>query len=202
VVEDIALLVNGLPVLISLTGLKENRTIADTATGKPLRASGNGGCSHLTAITEPTGSSYGRGWDDRPHCSSMTIRFYFQLAVQFVHALAHSGQADARFCACFTKSIQPLRRYAAAIISYFQNYLFKLVLEADLNLRSSRVPMYIRQALLEDTEKSNLYPDWESPLSGCNIQLYVDPGSLGETLDVPLRCASEADFIQQGWVQK
>jgi hypothetical protein len=132
----------------------------------------------------------------------MTIRFYFQFAVQFVHTLAHSGQAYARFCACFTKAIQTVRRYTASIITYFQNYRFKLVLKADANFRSSRMPVYIRQALLEDTEKRNLYPDWESLLSGCNIQLYVDPGSLGEALDVPLRCASKAGFIQQGWVQQ
>src|ERR1700687_1343554 len=132
----------------------------------------------------------------------MTMRFYFQFAVQFVHALAHSGQADARFCACFTKSIQTLRRYAASIISYFQNYLFQLVLKADANLRSSGVAMYIRQALLEDTEKSNFYSHGESLLSGCNIQLYVDPGSLGEALDVPLRCASKTHLIQQWWVQQ
>jgi len=132
----------------------------------------------------------------------MTIRFYFQFAVQFVHALAHSGQADARFCACFTKSIQTLRRYAASIILYFQSYLLKLLLEADPNLRSSRVAMYVRQAFLQDAEEGNLCPYWESLLNGCDICLYVDPGALGETLDVPLSCASKADFIQQGWVQQ
>jgi hypothetical protein len=62
--------------------------------------------------------------------------------------------------------------------------------------------MYIRQALLEDTEKSNLYPDGESLVSGCEIQPYVDPGTLGEALDVPLRCTSKADLIQQWWVQQ
>ena len=36
--EDIALLVESLPVLISLTDLKENGVIADTAPWKPLRA--------------------------------------------------------------------------------------------------------------------------------------------------------------------
>jgi hypothetical protein len=40
--EDIALLVDSLPVLISLTDLKENGVIADTAFWKPLRATGNG----------------------------------------------------------------------------------------------------------------------------------------------------------------
>jgi hypothetical protein len=132
----------------------------------------------------------------------MTIRFYFQFAVQFVHTLAHSGQADPRFRACFAKSSQPLRRNTGSIISYFQNYLFQLGMKTDANLGSARVAMYIRQALLENTEKSNLYPDWESPLSGCNIQLYVDTGTLCEALDVPLRCASKADLIQQWWVQQ
>ena len=37
--EYVAFLVNSLPVFISITGLKENRVIADTATWKPLRDS-------------------------------------------------------------------------------------------------------------------------------------------------------------------
>src|SRR6202521_2370557 len=94
------------------------------------------------------------------------------------------------------------RRYAASIILYFQSYLLKLLLEADPNLRSSRVAMYVRQAFLQDAEEGNLCPYWESLLNGCDICLYVDPGALGETLDVPLSCASKADFIQQGWVQQ
>jgi len=48
----------------------------------------------------------------------MTIRFHFQLPVQFVHSLTHSGQANARLSAGFTESNQTLRRYAAPIISY------------------------------------------------------------------------------------
>jgi hypothetical protein len=130
------------------------------------------------------------------------MRFDFQFAVQFMHTLAHSSQTDARFCACSTKAIQTLRGYAASIISYFQNYTFPLVMKADANLRRSRVPMYIRQALLEDTEKNNLYLDGESFSRGCNVQLHVDPGSLGEALDVPLRRASEAGLIQEWGVQQ
>jgi hypothetical protein len=130
------------------------------------------------------------------------MRVYLQFTVQFMHTFAHSSQTDARFCARSTKVTQPLRRYAASIISYFENYLFTLVLKADANLRRSRVPMYIRQALLEDTEKNNLYLDGESLFSGCNIQLHVDPGSLGEALNVPLRSTSKAGFIQQWWVQE
>jgi hypothetical protein len=42
------------------------------------------------------------------HTRSMSIRFYFKLAVQFVQALAHSGQADTRFRARFTKAPQKL----------------------------------------------------------------------------------------------
>jgi hypothetical protein len=49
----------------------------------------------------------------------MTVRFHFQLPIQFVHAFAHSGQTNARFCAGFTQSNQALRRYAASVISYF-----------------------------------------------------------------------------------
>ena len=37
--EDIALLVKGLPVLISIAGLKANRLIADAALWEPLRVS-------------------------------------------------------------------------------------------------------------------------------------------------------------------
>jgi hypothetical protein len=40
--EYVAFLVNSLPVFISITGLQWNSVIADTATWKPLRASGNG----------------------------------------------------------------------------------------------------------------------------------------------------------------
>jgi hypothetical protein len=150
----------------------------------------------LLAITEPAGQSCCGVWNDGPHSCSMTIRFYFQFAVQFAHAFAHSGQADARFRCCFAKSSQPLCRDAGSIISYFQNHLLQLVIKADAHLRSARVAMYIRQALLEDTEESNLCPGGESLLSGCDIQLYVDPGTLGETLDVLLRCTSKADLIQ------
>lgn len=60
-----------------------------------------------------------------PQRRPVTIGIYFQLPVQFVHSLLHSGQADARFRARFTKPIQTLCRYATAIVSYFQNYLFK-----------------------------------------------------------------------------
>src|ERR1700722_12565421 len=126
----------------------------------------------------------------------MTIRFYFEFAVQFFHTLAHSGQADPRFRSCFTKSSHPVRWYTGTIISYFQNYLFQVGIKADANLRSARGAMYIRRALLENAEKSNLYPDWESLLSGCDIQFYLDPSTLGEALDVPLRCTSKADLIQ------
>ena len=81
-----------------------------------------------------------------------------------MHTFVHSSQTDVRFCARSTKVIRSLRRYAASIISYFQNYLFTLALKADANLRRSRVSMYIRQALLEHTEKNNLYPRWEVAL--------------------------------------
>jgi hypothetical protein len=37
--EDIALLVKGLPVLISITGLKADRLTADAALWEPLRVS-------------------------------------------------------------------------------------------------------------------------------------------------------------------
>jgi hypothetical protein len=119
-----------------------------------------------------------------------------------MHTLAHSSQTDAGFCARSPKVIQTPRRYAVSIISYFQNYLFTLLPKTDPNLRRSRVPMYIRQALLEDAEKNNLYLDGESLFSGCNIQFHLDPGSLGKALDVPLRSASKADFIQQWRVQE
>ncbi|MGD1024628.1 MAG: hypothetical protein ABR880_17715 [Candidatus Sulfotelmatobacter sp.] len=132
----------------------------------------------------------------------MTIRLYFQFAVQFIHALAHSGQANTRFCTCFTKSIQTLRWYAASIILYFQSYFLKLLLEADPNFRSSRMAMYVRQAFLQDAEEGNLYPEWESLFKGCNIHLCVDSGALGETFDVPLSCTGKAGFIQQGWVEQ
>jgi hypothetical protein len=49
----------------------------------------------------------------------MTIRFHFQLPVQFVHSLTHSGQTNACLSAGFTESNQTLRRYAASVISYF-----------------------------------------------------------------------------------
>jgi hypothetical protein len=39
--EDIAFLMNRLPVLVSITGLKRNRAIANTATWKLPRASVN-----------------------------------------------------------------------------------------------------------------------------------------------------------------
>ncbi|MGA7401203.1 MAG: hypothetical protein WBW38_14345 [Candidatus Sulfotelmatobacter sp.] len=110
----------------------------------------------MTEITELTGCSYRREWDYRSHRSSVTIRLYFQFSVQFIHALAHSGQADAGFCACFTKSIQTLRWYAASIIFYFQSYLLKLLLEADRYVGSSGVAMYVRQAFLQDAEEGNL----------------------------------------------
>ena len=77
------------------------------------------------AVSELVRSSSCRARNDGPQCGSVTIRFDLQLAVQFVYSLAHPGQADARFRACFTKPIQTLRRYAAAVVSYFQNYLFK-----------------------------------------------------------------------------
>ena len=69
--------------------------------------------------------SFCRARNDGAQRGSVTIRFDLQLAVQFVYSLAHSAQADARFRACFTKPIQTLRRYAAAVVSYFQNYLFQ-----------------------------------------------------------------------------
>src|SRR5579863_8069694 len=109
---------NSLPVLVSLTRLKWNRVIADTAFWKPLRASGNGGCSYLTASTEPTGKSCRVEGGYGPHCSSMTIRFYFELAVEFAQSLAHSGKTNARFSACIPKPGQPLGGYAASVISY------------------------------------------------------------------------------------
>jgi hypothetical protein len=132
----------------------------------------------------------------------MTIGVYFQLAVQFVHSLLHSGQADASFRARFTKPIQTLCRYATAIVSYFQNHRFKLALKADTNLRSSRVPMYIRQALLEDTKENNLHAHWQSFLVGRNVQAYLYPTSLGKALDVPFRRARESSLIQQRWMQQ
>jgi hypothetical protein len=48
----------------------------------------------------------------------MTIRFYFEFAIQFVHSLAHSRQTDARFRAGLTKPKQTLRGYAASVVSY------------------------------------------------------------------------------------
>ena len=79
----------------------------------------------LRTVSELIRSNSCRARNDGPQCGSVTIRFDLQLAVQFVYSLAHPGQADARFRACFTKPIQTLCRYAAAVVSYFQNYLFK-----------------------------------------------------------------------------
>ena len=93
---------------------------------------------------------------------SMTIRIDFKLAVQFVQALAHSGQTHARFRARFAKSSQSLHRYAASAISYLKHYRFGLVLKADADLQSSRVAMHVRQALLQNPEKSGLDRDRHS----------------------------------------
>lgn len=83
------------------------------------------GVHALRTVSELIRSSSCRARNDGAQCGSVTIRFDLQLAAQFVYSLAHPGQADARFRACFTKPIQTLCRYAAAVVSYFQNYLFK-----------------------------------------------------------------------------
>jgi hypothetical protein len=126
----------------------------------------------------------------------VTIGVYFQLAVQFMHSLVHSGQADASFRARFTKPIQTLCPYATAIVSYFQNHRSKLELKADANLRSSRVPMYIRQALLEDTEKNNLHAHWQPFLLGRDVHAYRYPASLSKALGVSFRRAYESNLIE------
>jgi hypothetical protein len=48
----------------------------------------------------------------------MTIRFYFELAVEFAQSLAHSSKTNARFRARIPKPGQPLGGYAASVVSY------------------------------------------------------------------------------------
>ena len=53
---------------------------------------------------------------------SMTIRFDFKLAVQFVQALAHSGPVPTPASgASFTKASQSVHRNAASAIWYFKH---------------------------------------------------------------------------------
>ena len=90
----------------------------------------------------------------------MTIRLYFQVAVQFVQSLAHSSQTNAGLRAGTTKPGQPIGGYAASGIPYFQDCSFGLALKTNANLRSSGVAMHIGQALLQHAEKGNLHGDW------------------------------------------
>jgi hypothetical protein len=81
------------------------------------------GLHALLTVSELIRSSSCRARNDCPQRGSVTVRFNLQLAVEFVYSLAHPGQAD--FRACFKKPIQTLCRYAASVVSYFQNYLFR-----------------------------------------------------------------------------
>src|SRR3984893_18391827 len=128
---------------------------------------------------------------------SMTIRFYFKVAVEFVQSLAHSSQTDAGVCAGSTKTGQLMGGYAAAEIPCFQDCSFRLALKTDANLRSSGVAMHVGQALLQHTEKGNLHRDWQSFTIGRKGQAYVDPAPLGEALDIPLGGTTKACLVQQ-----
>ena len=122
--------------------------------------------------------SYDRKRNYGAQARSMTIRFYFKVAVQFVQALAHSGQTHTRFRVRVTESSQCFHRYAASAISYLKHDRCGLVLKADADLQSSRVAVHVRQALLQHTEKSGLDRDWQSVTFGRQIQPYVNPTSL------------------------
>ena len=53
-----------------------------------------------------------------PDARSMTIRFYFELAVEFAQSLTHASKTNARFRACIPKQGQSLGGYAASVVSY------------------------------------------------------------------------------------
>ena len=56
--------------------------------------------------------------------------------------------------------------------------------------------MHVGQALLQDTEKSDLHVSRQSLTRFRDLCLYVNPAALGESLDVPLGCGCKAYLVQ------
>ena len=84
----------------------------------------------------------------------MPIRFQFEPAVQFFQPFVHSSQAHSRFPIYLSQGSQTLGSYPTSEIPNFEDGVFTLPQKTDPRPLGFRVPMDVRQALLQYPEES------------------------------------------------
>src|SRR5581483_5409834 len=100
---------------------------------------------------------------------------------------AHTRQSYPRTSARMAHDIQQFFRHATSVIPDFKNCGFRFSAKANVDLRSSRVAMCVRQTLLKHTEESDLNCMRQSLILGSKAHPHLDSAAPGETLEVPLR---------------
>ncbi len=94
------------------------------------------------------------------------------------------------------KQSQALLRYPLPKISDFQNHRVACMLKMDARIRGAGMAMHVGQALLQDTEKSDLYVSRQSLTRFRDVCLYANPATLGEALDVALGRGCKSYLVQ------
>jgi hypothetical protein len=88
--------------------------------------------------------------------------------------------------------------YALAVVLYVQPDMGGLERDSDISFGTVRVTMDVGQGFLKGAEESDFHIAMEPTDIGRQIEMDVNPASLGESFDEPASCGGETGLVEQG----
>src|SRR5580700_725397 len=135
------------------------------------------------------------------HCGATAAGFNFKLAAYECHPLVHARDANPKSKRHFPVPPPHASGNSAAFVAYLQRELSRVTLHSYLGLGTSRMSLDVREAFLNDPEKSQL-DMWLHPSEGRRyLQFNFDSSSLREAARVVTNRILKSGFVQHRRVQ-